>query len=323
MTDTCCILYNKPTIGAGPDELDILDQVKMVEEQLSTLGIEYVRSTVTLDFISEVEAVRQLKPGFVFNLVESINNEGELSHIIPSLLNISGISYTGCPAEAIFITSNKKLASKIMRLAGIPTPMTYDPKNVAQELHYGRKYIIKPLWEDGSMGITPESVFTFAPGDESGLSDYSSARWFIEDYIDGREFNISMFAGEEGPVVLPPAEIEFRNFSPGQPRIVDFKAKWETDSFEYINTVRVFPGNFESGGLQDKMNAICLKCWDLFNLKGYARVDIRTDDSGNAYVLEVNANPCISPDSGFIAACREGGYSLDQVFRNIINGLNK
>ena len=77
-----------------------------------------------------------------------------------------------------------------------------------------------------------------------GLDD---SHWFIEDFIDGREFNMSVLAGKDGPEVLPPAEIVFVNYDDNRPKIIDFKAKWEMDSFEYINTVREFPGNKISG----------------------------------------------------------------------------
>jgi D-alanine-D-alanine ligase len=315
-------LYNEPAPGAGPDEMDILDQVSLVEKQVESLGFDSFRKGITYDFIKEIEEVKALSPDFVFNLVESINNHGQLIYFAPALLNLSKIPYTGCPLESIFMTSNKPLALKTMRMGGIPVAGSYRPDQVS-DLHYGRKYIIKPVWEDGSMGITSESVFTFSPDDEDRLAQLPVSHWFLEDYIDGREFNISMFSGAEGVVMLPPAEIEFRDYGPDRPRIVDFKAKWDTSSFEYHNSVRVFPENFESDGLYKKLEKVCTDCWTLFGLRGYARIDIRTDSCDNVYVLEINANPCISPDSGFIAACSAGGYSLKEVFGGIVTDLNR
>lgn len=322
MNQRCCILFNKPSPDAGPDELDILDQVGLVEEQMAALGIESVRQGITYDFFNEINEVRKNSPDFVFNLVESINNEGQLIYFAPALLNLKGLHYTGCPFESIFLTSNKQLALKIMRLGGVPVANSYRPDEISR-LHFGRKYIIKPVWEDGSMGITSESVFTYAPEDNGRLSQLAPNHWFLEDYIDGREFNISMFSGPDGPVVLPPAEIEFRGYGSDRPRIVDFKAKWDTSSFEYHNTVRIFPENLSGDGLLDRLRDVCIRCWNLFDLKGYARVDIRTDSKGNIYVLEINANPCISPDSGFIAACHAGGHQIKNVFQGIISDLNR
>lgn len=322
MNRRCCILFNEPSADAGPDELDILDQVALVEKQMAAIGLDPVRKGITYDFIKEIEGIREMNPEFVFNLVESINNEGQLIYFAPAILNLTGLSYTGCPFESIFLTSNKPLALKIMRLGGIPVAQSYRP-NETSRLHFGRKYIIKPIWEDGSMGITSESVFTYAPEDDERLSQLAPNHWFLEDFIDGREFNVSMFSGPEGPVVLPPAEIEFRGYGTDRPRIVDFKAKWDTTSFEYHNTVRIFPDNLAQDGLLNRLQDACLRCWYLFDLKGYARVDIRTDSKGNVYVLEINANPCIAPDSGFIAACLNGGYDLNSVFQGIIADLNR
>ena len=112
----------------------------------------------------------------------------------------------------------------------------------------------------------------------SGLDD---SHWFIEDFIDGREFNISVLAGKDGPEVLPPAEIVFVNYDENRPRIIDFKAKWEMDSFEYINTVREFPGNKLNHKLAANLKEAALSCWHLFDLKGYVRVDVRTDSNDN------------------------------------------
>ncbi len=62
MNRRCCILFNKPSSDAGPDELDILDQVALVEEQMAALGIESVRQGITYDFFSEINEIQENKP---------------------------------------------------------------------------------------------------------------------------------------------------------------------------------------------------------------------------------------------------------------------
>jgi D-alanine-D-alanine ligase len=317
----CCILFNKPRDGALPDELDVLDQVDFIEKNLIEIGIETYRKGLTLDFMNEVAALVNERPDFVFNLVESINNKGELCYFVPALLNVYSIPYTGNPVEAMFITTSKALTSKALREAGINNPGAYHPSQ-CNKLKPGNRYIIKPIWEDGSLGITGDSVFTYESGYEKKLKGYDDTHWFIEDYIDGREFNISVLAGENGPEVMPPAEMVFHNFEPDKPRIVDFKAKWEADSFEYVNTMREFPGKKLNRVLKEKIMSASLKCWHVFGLKGYARVDMRVDNKNNPFVIEVNANPCMSPDSGLFAAISEAGIPFPVVLNRIINDLN-
>jgi hypothetical protein len=84
----CCILFNQPRENATPDELDVLDQVEYIESNFRELGIETYRKGITLNFINEVASISENKPDFVFNLVESINNKGELCYFIPALLNM-------------------------------------------------------------------------------------------------------------------------------------------------------------------------------------------------------------------------------------------
>jgi D-alanine-D-alanine ligase len=317
----CCILFNQPGKEALADELDVLDQVDFIEKNLKELGFSTYRKGISTDFMNEIAYLVKEKPDFVFNLVESINNKGELSYFIPALLNLNTIAYTGCPLEALFITGNKVLAGNTMRRAGISMPRSFLPSQAAM-LEAGRKYIIKPIWEDGSMGITVDSVFKHSIHENERFANLYDSHWFIEDYIDGREFNISVLCDSKGPEVLPPAEIIFKNFLDNKPKIVDYKAKWDLESFEYKNTVREFPGNNLDHDLKEKLRETAIKCWNVFGLKGYARVDMRTDSDNNVYVLEVNANPCIAPDSGFVAATIEAGYSFSQVIERIIIDLN-
>jgi D-alanine-D-alanine ligase len=317
----CCIIYNEPGKNALADELDVLDQVAHIEEHLIKLGIKVDRKGITDRFMDEIPALAAEKYDFVYNLVESINNKGELNYFIPALLNLYSIPYSGNPLEAMFITSNKTLASKAMKNAGIGNPSCYFPSQ-RNLLIPGRKYIVKPIWEDGSLGITEESVFIWNQGAETKLKNLDDSHWFIEDFIDGREFNMSVLADKDGPEVLPPAEIVFVDYGDDKPKIIDFKAKWEMESFEYTNTVREFPGDKISIQLENKLKEAARACWHLFGLKGYARVDARIDSNENVYVIEINANPCISPDGGFVAATKMGGYTFTEVIQRIINDLN-
>jgi len=317
----CCILYNKPGEGALADELDIIEQVEYVEMHLDQMGIKTYMKGISTNFMTELADLAGEKPGFVFNLAESINNKGELLYFVPAILNMYNLPYTGNPLEAMFITTSKALTNKYLVASGLSTPGAFLPSEY-MGMESGKKYIIKPIWEDGSLGITSESVFTFTPEYEETLRNYRDSHWIIQEYIEGREFNISVMSGEKGPEVLPPAEMTFINYGDSRPRIVDFKAKWEEGKFEFENTVRRFPGKELDQALEKKLSELALKCWYVFGLKGYARVDMRVDSDNNPYIIEVNANPCISPNGGFVAATHEAGYKFTDVLQWIMNDMN-
>jgi D-alanine-D-alanine ligase len=148
-------------------------------------------------------------------------------------------------------------------------------------------------------------------------------RWgrpcFAEEYIDGREFNLSLLTRPGGVEVLPPAEIEFSTFPAGKPHIVGYKAKWDAESFEFHHTPRRFDFAPADAGLLDELTDLSRRCWSLFGLRGHARVDFRIDGVGRPWILEINANPCLSPDAGFAAALERGSVAFVEAVRRILD----
>ena len=110
----------------------------------------------------------------------------------------------------------------------------------------------------------------------------------------------------------------FTDWSSDKPKIVDYSAKWEESSHQFKNTNRTFNLSEKDKSLLEEIKSISEKCWNLFKLRGYARVDFRIDENNKPYVLEINANPGIAPDSGFIAACERAGMTHENIIRGII-----
>jgi D-alanine-D-alanine ligase len=317
------ILYNKLSENPQADELDVLTQVNLVADTLKELC--YVTSEVQFSFEID-EAIKQLKeqdPYFVFNLVESINNKGELCYVGPSVLEYLQMPYSGVQLEGMFITTNKLITKKILRSNNIPTS-DWIELNELEKIEPYVRYILKPTWEDGSLGLDFENVFY---GEDKTyvekLKIVDRKKFFIEKYIDGREFNISVIGGIIGPEVMPHAEMQFINFPEGKPKIMGYSAKWVEDTLDYDQTQRTFDFNENDKPLLDKLSNICLQCWKAFDLSGYVRVDFRVDNDNNPYVLEVNANPCLSPDSGLYAATQQKGYSFKTVIERVIEDIFK
>jgi D-alanine-D-alanine ligase len=121
------------------------------------------------------------------------------------------------------------------------------------------------------------------------------------------------------PQVLPPAEIDFSAFPPDKPRIVGYRAKWQADSFEYQNTPRRFDFPSADGPLLEQLRSLSLRCWALFGLRGYTRVDFRVDRDGRPWILEINTNPCLSPDAGFAAALQQAGIPFETAIQRILD----
>jgi D-alanine-D-alanine ligase len=118
--------------------------------------------------------------------------------------------------------------------------------------------------------------------------------------------------------VLPPAEIDFVDYAPDKPKVVGYRAKWDADSFEYHHTPRRFDFPAEDASLLRQLTAIAKDCWRILGVRGYVRVDFRLDRDGKPWVLEVNANPCLSPDAGFFAAAQRAGLGFEQVIERIL-----
>jgi D-alanine-D-alanine ligase len=141
---------------------------------------------------------------------------------------------------------------------------------------------------------------------------------FAEQFIEGREFNLSVVDIGDRVVVLPPAEIRFENFPEGKPRIVGSAAKWDEKSFEYAATPRSFEFPESDLPLLRDLRELAERCWISLGLAGYARVDFRIDEAGQPWILEVNANPCLSPDAGLAAAAARADLPYDDLILGIL-----
>ena len=316
------IILHNPVLTDKPDVADVINQRELVREACEKLGYEVACLATGHDLPGDIESLIGHNPDAVFNLVEEAWGRGELIYLVPALLNAHKIPYTGVPLDALFLTTNKVLAKRIMRLNNIPTADFFQV-NETYQLDPEKTYIVKPVWEEASVGITADSIFRIREKEKlERISGLPASHYFIEEYIDGREFNISMLACEIGVEVLPPAEMIFSGFYAGKPKIVDYSAKWDEGSPEFGETNRVFDTLIDSPALHRKLMDICSGCWEIFNLKGYARVDLRVNNEGRPYVLEINGNPCISPDSGFVAAVKQAGYQVRDMIDRILQDLN-
>jgi D-alanine-D-alanine ligase len=230
--------------------------------------------------------------------------------------------YTGVPLDALFVSTNKVLAKKLMRFNQLPTADFYSMDELGK-LNPEKTYIAKPIWEEASVGISADYIFTASePEKMERIKQLAVSHYFVEEFIDGREFNVSILANGKEVEVLPPAEMIFSEYFDKHPRIVGYKAKWDETSEEYKQTNRAFGTLHKEPELRDKLIEVCQKSWSAFNLKGYVRIDFRVDENSNIYILEINGNPCIAPDSGFVAAVRYAGYSVEDMVKRIIDDVN-
>ncbi len=303
-----------------PDEVDTLRTAEAVRDALGRLGhaagIVHLAPDMAALGAMGVQPAR--RPDLVFNLVEAIGGDGAAAAEVPAALDRYGIPYTGCGARATRACLSKIGMKRSIADAGLPTPAWSED---GRGLEQAAQVIVKADTEHASLGIDAGSVVpgTLAAAEVARRADALGTPVFAEEFIDGREFNIAVLAGPNGPQVLPLAETLFLGYPEDRPKIVDYEAKWAEDSFAYNNTPRRFDFAAEDTALLEELTTLTLRAWTLFGLAGYARVDFRVDAAGRPWILEVNTNPCIAPDAGFFAAARQAGLTFDAMVARIVD----
>ncbi|MBE0585606.1 MAG: D-alanine--D-alanine ligase [Desulfofustis sp.] len=319
------LIYNQP-VEAGrahwESSADVIAQVEAIESSLTALGRSSIRLPLTRDLPRFLQAVEASGIKAAFNLCESIDDDPFFVAHPAALLELLGIPFSGSPSAALQSTTDKHLMKLILRGAGLPTPGSFlfngEGSFDGDDLEF--PVILKPQFQDASIGIDQESVID-QPHRLTAALQHLHRRYgpiLVEEYIDGREFNVSVL-GNAPPQALPVAEIDFSGMPGSLKKIVGYRAKWEPDSIEYRETKRVFPSLGDE--LIAQLTEIAVSCYKLFGLRDYGRIDFRMDRNGRLFVLEINANPCLSPDAGFPAAFCEAGLDYTAMVAQITTFL--
>lgn len=324
--ESVLLVYNAPQTDAE-SERGILDEVAAVESALEHLQMPFVKAG--LKALSDLPALLITYPArLVINLVEGFPGRPEDANLVPAVCRAFGRSVTGNDTPALELALDKAVAKAVLAAAGVPVPagrLAAPGHPLPDSFLPPGTYIVKPARADGSEGIDARSVAAW-PGAElraavQRVHDTFRQPAVIEAFCGTREFNVSILEDAGQLRVMPVAEIEFRNFGPGRPRIVGYEAKWNPEAFEYQNTTRVLPALLSEADA-GRIGACAREAWQALGCRDYARVDLRMEESGALAVIEVNPNPDISPDAGFAKALEAGGVTFSAFVETVLRNAS-
>lgn len=325
---TAGIVHNVPSLNESAfskSSEDVMSQVEAIEYALKRLGHKTRCIPFTRNVAPVITALQEENIDVVFNMCETVDENPAYAAHPAAVLELLGIPFSGSPSPTLMTTTDKVMTKRLLRGRGIKTPnyLIYTGSEHFNTAYLKFPVIVKPRYEDASIGIDQESVFENEKALKAGLRGFYErfGSLLVEEYIDGREFNVSIFGYPEARV-MPIAEIDFSRFPENLYTIVGYKAKWDEKSFEYHNTPRIFSPKMSQSMLWE-IERVALDCFHFFMLRDYGRIDMRVDDYGKVYVLEVNANPCLSPDAGFPSALEHAGITFRTMVQSFINFMTQ
>ncbi len=266
-------------------------------------------------------AVRDHRPSVVFNLCEALGGESRLEVHAAWLLERLGLPFTGSPYHALRHCLYKVEANHILARAGVRVPHTLrvdHPDAIPSKVAF--PVIVKPEREDGSTGIAFESVVHDLPrlrDQVARVVETLKQPAVVQRYIHGRELGVSLL-GWPVPRVLPPGEILFGGLPQGHPHILTFSSKWDPESIDWNGTASV-PAVLRPHELR-KVAAIGRRAFEVLGLRDYGRVDVRLDERGEPFVIDVNPNCDLGDDGGFALAAGRAGLSYSGFIWEILRG---
>jgi D-alanine-D-alanine ligase len=306
-------------------EYGVLDEVKSVERALAPLEHNTKIVPVALDINKLIDELRANRPDVIFNLCESVDGDSSQEMNIAGLFELMKIPYTGSRAFSLGLALNKPLVKSILNQNGIPTAKHFVTSSSSNFSVNGHKYpmIVKPSREDASLGIENESVVTnendLRKRIEHVLDTYHQPA-LVEEYIDGREINVSVVGNDE-LITFPISEIDFSELPEEYPKIISYNSKWMYKTAEFEGTKAVCPAQNLSDTEVKVIQDTAKKVYRLLGASDYARVDIRLKD-GIPYVLELNPNPDIASDvpedTGFTRSAKAYGWEYSYLIQQII-----
>jgi D-alanine-D-alanine ligase len=295
-----------------PDQL-ILSTVEAIERSLVAEGNVVGYIPVYQDG-KWIEKLRRGKFDLAFNMCEGIDGIAHLESSVIAVLELIKIPFTGATSYTASICLRKHVVNGMLDRAGLPIPKFTAIRRGEPLVSVGFPAIVKPAAEDASLGVEQRSVVRnmrqLKERVEAMLEVWDEV--LVQRYIDGREVNVGIL----GDTVLPIAEIDFGKMPAGRWRIVTYTSKWVTGSTDDVGGKPRCPARLPAK-VAAQVRSVALRAWKLAGGCGYGRVDMRIDDQGRPWILEVNANPDIAPDAGLARMAGVAGIEYAALIRSI------
>lgn len=312
------LLYNMDGTWPPEDQAYALECVRRMQEGLEEHGL-IVRPVEVRRDVWGALAPYDPREWVVFNWCEALEGDPYAEARVARCLEAAGFLYTGSGPWTLTVAGNKALMKTFLTLNGIPTP----PWRVCHRLQDAEGWahfpaIVKPAWEHGSVGLTLEAVVT-RPRDlrerVAWVLETLRQPALVEMFIAGRELNVSLW-GNGDPEPLSISEIFFDGLSEEE-RIVDAVAKWDRHSERYCRTLPVIPAPLDEWTEAEVVH-VAAQAYRVLRIRDYGRIDIRLAPDGTPYVIDVNPNPDLSPDAGFVRSAAAAGYSYGRMAVHIL-----
>lgn len=265
------------------------------------------------------EQVSSARPDVVFNLLMKFRGDAAHEPNVASFLELCGVPYTGCSATGITLARDKALSKQVLDWHGIPTPpwrlFRRGQREVGADVPF--PMLVKPSDSAGSVGIVKASRVkdeTELAARVTFLQETYGCDVIAEAYLAGREFTVAVL-GNKRYTALPVRERAF-----GEDAVVPFlteRMKWD-EAYQARNSVRSVDADLDAATTA-KLQRIAKDSCRALGTRGFARVDLRTDEAGEPFVLEVNPNPELDFDEDFVHAAHASGLSADDTIQKIVS----
>jgi D-alanine-D-alanine ligase len=295
----------------GAIQMDVT--VNAIETALQEKGHRVTLIPAGLDLLQRLSAMHDLD--IIFNVSTGITKKSQQAHVV-AMLEMMDIPFVGSGLSAHILGLHKQITKRLFITEGIPTPRFQvfytgdEPFDAALRF----PLIIKPEHEGSSIGITKDSVVH----DEAALrkqvkqliQNYQQAA-LVEEFIKGREFTMGIL-GNHDPELFPIEEIIFDH------RDTENLGAMTLDIKTRDAIIPKAPADLDET-IAEKMRDYAVKAFRVLGCRDFARLDIRLDESGTPYFLEVNTLPGMQPDySEFPRMSVAAGYSYPDLVEKLI-----
>jgi D-alanine-D-alanine ligase len=321
------LVYNsedEPVRGEDQDILALQSTTATAERILQALGeLEYKTCTLPVKNLTQTvaEALKNYSPEdtFVFNLCDGCGEDLQGENHVTKIIESMGFCHTGSYAETIALCTDKARTKRRLMEAGLPTPAFGIFKHPVQQTALNYPVIVKPILEDGSIGISMDSVTTNLK-DMNEQIEYVNKEYeqpaLVEEFIPGRELAVSLW-GNRIVEALPIVEEDYSHIPDPLEHLLTYESKWVADDFLYQNVKPTCPAKLNK---VDARNVIgtAIKTYQVIGLRDFGRMDIRLYN-GTPYIIDINEIPDLDPDSGYPRSVKAAGLSYTEMVEHILD----